>query len=150
MSSESPEFIASVRINKNGDEHICRHCEKTFRSNRGLNQHLRSRKQNIESEYEPAKEKHECIETSTKILHVRKLSLPCIWGECTNCIWTDIILEEELIPFTIRKSRKAIHWWNYKIIERTVARITLEGYRTQSYNDNAKSPPAEAFKKPKS
>ena len=42
MSSETPEFIASVQINENGDDHICRHCERTFRSNRGLNQHLRS------------------------------------------------------------------------------------------------------------
>ena len=65
MSNEMPELIASVRINENGDDHICRHCERTFRSNRGLNQHLRSRKQNIGSECEPAKERHECIETST-------------------------------------------------------------------------------------
>ena len=28
-----------------------------------------------------------------------------------------------------------------------VVRITLEGYSIQSYNDNAKFPPAEAFKK---
>ena len=52
MSVETPEFIASVRINENADDHICRHCERTFRSNRRLNQHLRSCKQNIESEYE--------------------------------------------------------------------------------------------------
>ena len=62
ISSETPEFIASVRINENGDDHICRHCERTFRSNRGLNQHL---KQHIGSEYGPAKERHDCIETST-------------------------------------------------------------------------------------
>ena len=65
MSNETPEFIALVRINQNGNDHICRHCERTFRLNRGLNQHLRSFKQNIGSEYEPAKERHECIETST-------------------------------------------------------------------------------------
>ena len=65
MSNETPEFIASVRINENGDDHICRHCERTFRSNRGLNQHLRSCKQNIGSGYDPAKERHKCIETST-------------------------------------------------------------------------------------
>ena len=64
MSSETPELIASVRINENGDDHICRHYERTFRLNRGLNQHLRSCKQTIGSEYEPAKERHECIETS--------------------------------------------------------------------------------------
>ena len=63
MSSETPEFIASIRINENGDDHICRHCERTIRSNGGLNQHLRSCKQNIGSEYEPAKERHERIET---------------------------------------------------------------------------------------
>ena len=28
-----------------------------------------------------------------------------------------------------------------------VAGITLEGYRVQSYNDNANSPPAETFQK---
>ena len=44
---------------------FCRHCERTFRWNRGLNQHLRSCKQNIGSECEPANERHECIETST-------------------------------------------------------------------------------------
>ena len=65
MSSKTPEFIASVRINDNGDDRICRHCERTFRSNRSLNQHLRSCKQNIGSKYELAKERHECIETST-------------------------------------------------------------------------------------
>ena len=65
MSSETPEFIASVQINENGDDHICQHCEETFPSNRGLNQHLRSWKQNMGSEYELAKERHECIETST-------------------------------------------------------------------------------------
>ena len=75
MSSETPEFIASVLINENGDEHVCRHCERIFRPNWGLNQQLRSCKQNIESEYEPAKERHQCIETSTKILHVRQLPL---------------------------------------------------------------------------
>ena len=37
MSSETPEFIVSVRINENYDGHICRHCKKIFRSNRGLN-----------------------------------------------------------------------------------------------------------------
>ena len=63
MPSETPEFIASVRINENGDDHLCRHCERILRSNRGLNQHLRSCKQNIGSEYEPAKERHECIRT---------------------------------------------------------------------------------------
>ena len=63
-SNETPEFIASVRINENGDDHIFWHCESTFRSNRGLNQHLRSCKQKIGSEYEPAKERHKCIETS--------------------------------------------------------------------------------------
>ena len=65
MSSKMPELIASVRTNENGDDHICCHCERNFRSNRRLNQHLRSCKQNIGSEYEPAKERHECIETST-------------------------------------------------------------------------------------
>ena len=65
MSNETPEFIASVRINENGDDHICRHCERTFRSNRGLNQHLQSCKQNIRSKYESSKERHKCIETST-------------------------------------------------------------------------------------
>ena len=30
-----------------------------------------------------------------------------------------------------------------------VARITLEGYNIQSYNDNAKSPPAETLKNSK-
>ena len=64
MSNETPEFIASIRINENGDD-ICRHCERTFRLNRSLNQHLRSCKQNIRNKYEPAKERHECIETST-------------------------------------------------------------------------------------
>ena len=54
-----------MRINDNGDDRICRHCERTFRSNRGLNQHLRSCKQTIRSKYELAKERHECIETST-------------------------------------------------------------------------------------
>ena len=62
MSSETPEFISSVRINENGEDHICRHCERIFRSNRGLNQHYRSCKENIGSEYEPVKERHECIE----------------------------------------------------------------------------------------
>ena len=51
MSSETPEFIAFVRINANGDDRICWHCERTFRSNRGLNQHFRSCKQNM-IEYE--------------------------------------------------------------------------------------------------
>ena len=64
MSSETPEFITSVRINKNGDDHICRHCKQTFRSNRDLNQHLRWCKQNMGSEYEPANGRYEHIETS--------------------------------------------------------------------------------------
>ena len=64
MSSETLEFIASLRINENGDDHICRHCERTFRSDRGSNRHLRSCKENIGSEYEPAKERRECTETS--------------------------------------------------------------------------------------
>ena len=64
MSSETPEFITSVRINKNGDDHICGHCERTFRSNRGLNQHLKWCKQNMGSECEPANGRHEHIETS--------------------------------------------------------------------------------------
>ena len=55
------------------------------------------------------------VACSTKILHVGQLSLPPIWSECINCIRTDSMLEEELIPFTIAKSRKAIHWWNCKI-----------------------------------
>ena len=65
MSNETPEFIALVQINENGGDHICWHCERVFWSNRSLNQHLWSCKQNIGSEYEPVKERHECIETST-------------------------------------------------------------------------------------
>ena len=65
MSNETPEFIASVQINENGGDHICWHCERVFWSNRSLNQHLWSCKQNIGSEYEPVKERHQCIETST-------------------------------------------------------------------------------------
>ena len=65
MSSETPGFLAFLQINENGDDHICRHYERTFQSNRGLNQHLRSCKQNIASEYEPAKERRESIEAST-------------------------------------------------------------------------------------
>ena len=42
MSSATPEFTASVSINVNQDKHTCSHCKRTFRSNRGLNQHLRS------------------------------------------------------------------------------------------------------------
>ena len=53
-----------MRINENGDDHICRHCERTFRSNRGLNQHLRACQQNIGSEYDPVKQRHKSIETS--------------------------------------------------------------------------------------
>ena len=40
-----------------------------------------------------------------------------------NCIQRDSILEEELIPFTIRKSRKAIHLRNYKMNEQMVSII---------------------------
>ena len=90
------------------------------------------------------------VKCSTKILHVGQLSLLRIWGKCINCTRTGGILEEELIPFTIGKRGKAIPWWNYKINERMVAGITLEGYSIQNYNDNAKSPPAETFKKLKS
>ena len=63
MSNEIPEFIASIQINENGKDHICRHCKRTFRLNRGLNQHIRSWKQNVGSECEAAKERHECIKT---------------------------------------------------------------------------------------
>ena len=37
-----------------------------------------------------------------------------------------------------------------KLMNEMVARITLEGYSIQSYNDNAESPTAETFKKLKS
>ena len=37
-----------------------------------------------------------------------------------------------------------------KLMNEMVARITLEGYSIQSYNDNAKYPPEETFKKLKS
>ena len=91
MSNETPEFIASVRINENGDGHICRHCERTFRSNRSLNQHLRSCKQNIRSEYEPAKERHECIETSTNTTgSTTTSSAPqksYTWGNCPSHVF---------------------------------------------------------------
>ena len=121
MSSETPEFIASVRINENGGDHICRHCERTFRSNRGLNQQLRSCKQDIGNEYEPAKERHECIETSTNTTgSTTTSSAPqksYTWGDYTShvfeanasTVYEQIVLEEELIPFTIGKNRKAIH-----------------------------------------
>ena len=36
MSSATPESTTSVPINVNGDKHICRNCERTFHSNRGL------------------------------------------------------------------------------------------------------------------
>ena len=84
MSNEMPELIASVRINENGDDHICRHCERTFRSNRGLNQHLRSFKQNIGSEYEPAKERHECIETTNTTGSTTTWSAPQKSYTCGN------------------------------------------------------------------
>lgn len=64
MSSASQEFSPSVRINENGGDHICRHCERTFRSNRGLNQHLRSCKQNTVGENESEKETQENTESS--------------------------------------------------------------------------------------
>ena len=85
MSSETPEFITSVPINKNGDDHICWHCEQTFRSNSGLNQHLRWCKQKMRSECEPANGRHEHIETTanTKV-STTTLSAPqksCTWGD---------------------------------------------------------------------
>ena len=46
MSSATSESTAFVPINVNGNKHIGCHCERTFRSNRGLNQHLRSYKLN--------------------------------------------------------------------------------------------------------
>ena len=86
-----PEFIASVRINDNGDDRICRHCERTFRSNRGLNQHLRSCKQTIRSKYELAKERHECIETSTNTTgSTTTSSAPqksYTWGNCPSLVF---------------------------------------------------------------
>ena len=157
MSNDIPEFIASIRINENGKDHICRHCKRTFRSNRGLNQ-AKHRKRMWASKGKARAHRnitkynreYNNVERSTKILHLGQLFLSCIWGECINCIRTGSILEKELIPFTIWKSRKVIHQWNYKINKRMVARIPLEGYSVEIYNDNAKSPPAEIFTKLKS
>ena len=80
MSNDTPEFIVSVRINENGEDQICRPWERTFRSNRGLNQHLRSCKQNIRSEYEPAKKRHECLEASTNTTKSSAPQKSYTWG----------------------------------------------------------------------
>ena len=120
MSSETSEFIASVRINKNGDDHICRHCDRTFRSNRGLNQHLRSCKQNIGREYKPAKERQECTETSKSTAGSTTMSsapqksytwsnYPSDVFEAKYQLYMNREYTEELNPFTIGKSRKAMH-----------------------------------------
>lgn len=37
---------------------------------------------------------------------VGKLCVPRIRDKCINCLRTDCLLEKELIPITIRKSRK--------------------------------------------
>ena len=162
MSSETPEFIASVRINENGDDHICRHCERTFRSNRSLKQHLRSCKKNIGSEYEPAKERHICIETSTNTTgSTTTSSAPqksYMWGNYpshvfeanVSTVYEQIVYwKKNLFLLTSRKAGKQYIDETTKLMNEWLQESPLKdiAFKIQSYNDNAKFPPAEAFKK---
>ena len=151
MSNETLEFIASVRINENGDDHICRHCERTFRSNRRLNQHLRSCKQNIGSKSEPVKKRHKCIETSTNTTgSTTRSSAPqkfYMWGNYpsqvfeanVSTVYEQVVYWKKnlfLLPSGkagtqyIDETTKLMNEW-------IAAGITLEEYSIQSCNDNA-------------
>ena len=70
MSITTPDSAASVLVLVNGDGHIYHQCDRTFRSNRGLNQHLRSCKQNTTTntldELETSNERNETTQESSK------------------------------------------------------------------------------------
>ena len=63
MSSETLQFIASVRINENGDDHICRHCERFDRTEVETNT-LDHANKTQEANKSQKKRIQECIETS--------------------------------------------------------------------------------------
>ena len=78
MSSATPEFTASVSINVNQDKHTCSHCKRTFRSNRGLNQHLRSyaSKNPTTDESGPKSERNKDTEASPNTTNTTLSSAP--------------------------------------------------------------------------
>ena len=43
MSNTGSDRLANASTDANGDSHVCAECDRRFRTNRGLNQHLRSR-----------------------------------------------------------------------------------------------------------
>ena len=42
MSNTGSDRLANASTDANGDSHVCAECNRRFRTNRGLNQHLRS------------------------------------------------------------------------------------------------------------
>ena len=42
MSNTGSDRLANASTDANGDSHVCAECDRRFRTNRGLNQHLRS------------------------------------------------------------------------------------------------------------
>ena len=41
MSNTGSDKLANASTDANGDSHVCAECDRRFRTNRGLNQHLR-------------------------------------------------------------------------------------------------------------
>ena len=150
MWNTTPNFTASISINVNGDENICYQCVRAFRSNRGLDQHLRSSKQNTTAntldELETTNDRNEGIEVSLKATN-------CITASPTNkttYMWrkypshivemnVSIILEKIvswkenvfLIPsghVGKRYMNEWVNWWMMDIW------LTIQGYCIQSSN----------------
>ena len=42
MSNTGSDRLVNTSTDANGDSHVCAKCDRCFRTNRGLNQHLRS------------------------------------------------------------------------------------------------------------
>ena len=41
MSNTGSDRLANASTDANGDSHVCAECDRSFRTNRGLNQHLK-------------------------------------------------------------------------------------------------------------
>ena len=99
MSNTGSDRLPKASTDANGDSHICAECDRRFRTNRGLNRHLRScylknKMTNVQTSYERNEDdaKDQTSDDSNiEIPDISTLSLRYKWGN-----YQDYLFERNL------------------------------------------------------
>ena len=83
MSNTGSDRLANASADGNGDSHVCAECDRLFRTNRVLNQHLRScylknKTTDVQTPYERNEDKSNDQTTDDSNIEIQDISTPSL------------------------------------------------------------------------